>query len=115
MSETPPPAESPKPEPKPFTPIFHTTDFRGLLEEHLGKIFSIANPESLEETGLGRKITAGWYKARLIGLGADYLIVLTEFTRGTGKAAEKEPVKQFIPLGRIKRMSLMQNERMLHL
>lgn len=100
---------------KPFKPTITSGTFRDLLEEQLGKIFMIANPESHEETGFGHKIEAGWYKAKLLGLGADYLIVLTEFTHGSGKKAAKEPVKQYIPLHRIKRVSLMRTERLLHL
>lgn len=113
MSETTP--ESTTSEARPFNPTIHSGDFRTLLEEHLGKIFLIANPESFEETGLGHKIQAGWYKAKLIGLGADYIIVITEFSHGTGKHAEKEPVKQFIPIAQIKRISLMRSERLLHI
>ena len=108
-------AATPKPAAKPFEPTFASGDFRDMLKEHLGKIFMIANPESFEETGLGHKITAGWYKAKLLGLGDDYLIVLTEFTHGGGKNAVKEPVKQFIPISRIKRLSLMRTERLIHI
>ncbi len=111
---TEPTSENPTSEAKKFTPTIKEGDFRALLEEHLGKLFLIANPESFEETGLGHKIQAGWYRAKLVGLGADYLIVITEFSHGTGKKAEKEPVKQFIPIAHIKRISLMRSERLIH-
>ena len=103
-------------EDKKFTPTIHSGSFRDLLQEHLGKLFLIANPESFEETGLGgNTIQAGWYRAKLVGLGDDYLIVISEFSHGTGKHAQKEPVKQFIPIGHIKRISLMRSERLIHI
>lgn len=112
-----PDAESTKPKKpaKKFEPTITSGSFHELLKEQLGKVFLIANPESFEETGLGHKIQAGWYKAKLVGLGADYLIVITEFSHGGGKNAEKEPVKQFIPVSRIKRISLMRTERLIHI
>ena len=45
----------------------------------------------------------------------DYLIVITEFSHGAGKKAQKEPVKQYIPINRIKRISLMRTERLIHI
>lgn len=107
---TPPPANH-----KVFEPTIVNGTFRDLLEQHLGEVFLIANPESFEETGIGHKITAGWYKAKLMGLGADYLIVLTEFAHGTGRTAKRELIKQYIPLARIKRVSLMHTERLIHI
>ena len=100
---------------KAFEPVFEDRPFVDVLKDHLGKVFLIANPESFEESGLGHQIHAGWYKARLVGLGQNYLIVITEFTHGGGKHATKEPVKQYIPLDRIKRLSLMRTQRLLHL
>jgi len=100
---------------KPFEPIFEDRSFVELLKSYVGKTFLIANPESFEESGFGHQITAGWYKARLLGLGQDYLIVLTEFTHGAGKKATKEPLKQFIPIERIKRISIMRSERLIHI
>ena len=98
-----------------FEPIFEDRPFLEVLKSHLGKVFLIANPESFEESGLGHQIHAGWYKAKLVGVGQNYLIVVTEFTHGTGKHASKEPCKQYIPLDKIKRLSLMRTERLLHL
>lgn len=100
---------------KPFEPVVEDRPFLEVLRTHLGKVFLIANPESFEESGLGHQIHAGWYKAKLVGVGRDYLIVVTEFTHGTGKHASKEPCQQYIPLDKIKRLSLMRTERLLHL
>lgn len=116
MSEnTPAPEQQPTSAKKPFEPILEDLSFLEMLKGHLGKIFLIANPESFEEGGLGPQIQAGWYKAKLIGLGKDYLIVMTEFQHGAGKKATKEPVKQYIPVDRIKRVSLMRSERLIHI
>ena len=100
---------------KPFEPTVEDRPFAEVLKSSLGKIFTVANPESFEESGFGHQIAAGWYKGKLIGVGDDYLIMLTEFTHGAGKHAKKEPVKQYIPLSRIKRISLMKSDRLLHL
>ncbi|MBK8980304.1 MAG: hypothetical protein IPM29_30755 [Planctomycetes bacterium] len=100
---------------KPFEPILEDQSFHEMLKSHLGKIFLVATPESFEETGLSPQITAGWYKAKLVGLGRDYLIVATEFHHGLGKHATKEPCNQYIPISHIKRISLMRRERLLHL
>ena len=98
-----------------FEPIIEERDFRKLLETCLGSTFLIANPESFEDSGFGHEITASWYKARLIGLGHDYLILVSQFQHGAGKKATKEPMKQFIPFSWIKRISLMKSERIIHI
>ena len=99
---------------KAFEPVHEDRSFSDVLKAHLGEVFLIANSESFEESGFGHQIAAGWYRARLAGLGHDFLIVHTEFAHGAGKHAVKEPVKQYIPLARVKRISLMRSERILH-
>ena len=42
------------------------------------------------------------------------MIVVTEY-KHSGKKATKEPVKQYIPLHRIKRLSVMASEILLHI
>ena len=69
MTETQPEREAQPQEIKKFEPKNESGSFRDLLEQHLGEVFLIANPESFEETGLGHKIQAGWYKAKPIGQG----------------------------------------------
>ncbi len=100
---------------KPFEPIFEDRPFVEMLKSHLGKLFLMVNSESFEETGIGHQIQGSWYRARLVGIGRDYVIVVSEFTHGAGKHASKEPVKQYIPIDRIKRVSLMRSERLLHI
>jgi hypothetical protein len=58
-------------------------------------------------------VRSGYYRAKLIGLGNDYITLLTEYQH-RGKQARKEPAKQFIPLHRIKRVSMMKSELIVH-
>ncbi len=88
--------------------------FFNQIESMLGKVLTIVNPESHEDATVGHQIRPGWYRARLIGMGNDYIVLMTEFTR-KGKQPVREPVRQYIPTHRIKRISLMKGERLLHL
>ena len=118
MSETTPlPSGEPKPEAqkKPFSPTIVDTGFLDVLKEYLGKLFTIANAESFEKTGLGYQIGPSSYPAKLIGVGRDYVIVMIEWKLGAGKKATSEPLKQYIPLSRIKRIGIMKSGRQLHI
>ena len=88
--------------------------FHDLLKTFVGQVITIVNPESYEDAPIGHQIRAGFYRAKLIGLGTDYLIFATQFVH-VGKSAEKEPVRQYIPLSKIKRFSALKGERLLHL
>ena len=89
--------------------------FRDILESHLGKEFTIINPESYEETGIGHRLQADWYPAKLVAIGTDFVVLVLRFQHGGGKSATTEPVEQYIPIQKIKRLSLMKSERFLHL
>ena len=118
MSETTPlPSGAPKPEvqKKPFTPTIEDKDFVDVLKDHLGKVFTIANSESFEKTSLGHEITASSYPAKLLGVGRDYVILIIEWKHGTGKKSTSEPLKQYIPISRIKRVGIMKSGRQLHI
>ncbi len=118
MSETTPlPSGEPTPEApkKPFTPTIEDKHFVDVLKDHLGKVFTIANSESFEKTGLGHEISASSYPARLVGVGRDYVIMMIEWKHGTGKKSTSEPLKQYIPISRIKRVGLMKSGRQLHI
>ena len=95
-------------------PIVEEKAFMDVLKGFLGKVFTVANPESYEASVVGHQLTESFYKAKLIGLGTDYLIVATEY-KHAGRDAVKEPCKQYIPLARIKRVTLMKSERVMHL
>lgn len=84
------------------------------LEAWIGKTVTIVNPESFEDAPVGRQLKAGFYRAKLTGLGDDYLVLATQYVR-TGPHPGKEPVRQFIPLAMVKRISALQSERVIHL
>ena len=79
-----------------------------------GKVVTVVNPESYESAPLGFQLKTGFYRAKVMGVGKDYVILKTELEK-KGKDAGKEPVRQFIPIGRIKRISLLEKERLIHL
>ena len=95
-------------------PIYEDQSFHDFLKTFLGQLITIVNPESYEDAPVGHQIRAGFYKAKLIGLGNDYLILATQFVH-SGKSHEKEPVRQYIPIANIKRVSLLKGERLLHI
>jgi hypothetical protein len=88
--------------------------FRELLKAMLGGVVTMVNPESYEEMPVGHQIKPGFYRAKLLALADDYLVVISEFQHA-GKGAKKEPVKQYIPLSGIKRVSMMKQERLIHI
>ena len=95
-------------------PVVEDRSFSDLLESLLGKVVTIVNPESYEDAPVGHQIRAGFYRAKPIGMGKDYLILRTEYVH-KGRDAGKEPVQQYIPLDKIKRISVMKSERLIHL
>lgn len=107
------PADTKKEE-KTAAPIVEDRSYVDLLKTLMGKTVTMVNPESYEHAPLGHQIRAGFYRAKLTGMGSDYIICVTQYVK-TGKDARKEPVKQFIPMGRISRISVMKSEILLHL
>lgn len=95
-------------------PIIEDKSFRDLLQTLVGKVVTVVNPESYEDAPVGHQIRAGFYRAKPVGMGRDYLIVVTEYLH-KGKEASKEPVRQYIPIDKIKRISVMKSERLIHL
>ena len=59
----------------------------------IGQIVTIVNPESYEDAPVGHQIRAGFYRAKPIGLGDDYLVLATELVH-KGVEVGKEPVRQ---------------------
>ena len=88
--------------------------FYDLLKSLMGQIVTIVNPESYEDAPVGHHIRAGFYRAKPIGLGNDYLILATEFVHA-GRESGKEPVRQYIPLSAIKRISVLKSEKLIHI
>ena len=99
---------------KPFTPVTESRDYIEIVKSLMGQIVTIVNPESYEDAPVGHQIRAGFYRAKLIGLGNDYVILATELVH-TGKESAKEPVRQYIPLAKIKRISILKGEKLLHI
>jgi hypothetical protein len=100
-----------QPQPRPAR---EERSFADLFAPLLGKLVTVVSPESFEDAPLGRQLRSGFYRAKLIGLGKDYITLLTEYQH-RGKQARKEPAKQFIPLGQIKRLSMMKSELIVHI
>lgn len=88
--------------------------FHEMLKVLTGQIVTMANPESYEDAVAGHRLTTGFYKAKILGVGEDYLSVATEYKHAKGEI-KKEPVKQFIPFHSIKRISVMKSQRVIHL
>ena len=101
MSEPAPAAADPK-------------DFRGILKALMGKNLTIVNPESYEAAPVGFRIKEGFYEGKLTGLGPDFIQLATVF-ESAKKGGGSQPVKQFIPLARIKRISLMKEAVVVHI
>ena len=106
-------SEETKPEAKAAPPpVVEDKAFTDILKALVGKAITVVNPESYEAAPVGYKITTGFYRGKLTGIGRDYLIMMTEFER---KKGSPDPVKQYIPIAHIKRISLLKTERVLHL
>lgn len=98
----------------PTAPPARLETFQDVLRGLVGKVVTCVNPESYEDAPVGHQLTTGFYKAKVLAVERDYFTLATEY-KHRGTSAEKEPVKQFIPIGRIKRISLMKSERIIHL
>jgi len=89
-------------------------DFRAILKALLGKKITVVNPESYEAAPVGFRLKEGFYEGKLIGLGADFITMATVF-ESAKKGGGAQPVKQFIPMARIKRVSLMKDAVLMHI
>jgi hypothetical protein len=85
-----------------------------VLQALAGKLITVANPESYEDAPVGHRLTTGFYKAKIIAVKTDHIVLLTEFKHIRGSSAS-EATKQFIPIARIKRISVMKSDRILHI
>jgi hypothetical protein len=88
--------------------------FLDVLRSLKGKIVTVANPESLEDSPMGYQLTTSVYKAKVLGVGNDFVTLACELAR-KGRDAVKEPVKQFVPLERVKRVSVAKSEVIVHI
>ncbi len=99
---------------RPAQPALENRTYGDILKSLAGQTVTIVNPESYEQVPLGFDVRTGFYRAKVNAVGVDFVALTTEFVR-KGKNAGKEPVKQFIPLSRIKRISVMKSERLIHI
>ena len=101
-------------EAKAEAPKVEDRNLHDVLKGLVGHMVTVVNPESFEDAPVGHQIKTGFYKAKCVALGNDYIVLHTEYKK-VGKSAGTEPVKQFLPIGRIKRLSLMKSERLIHI
>ena len=88
--------------------------FQGVLASLQGQVVTFVNPESYEDAPIGHRLTTGFYRGKVGAVTSDYFTVAVEYVHK--RAKEKEPVKQFIPISRVKRISLMKGgDRLIHL
>ena len=90
-----------------------TRSFRDVLAALGGQMGTVVTSESFEDAPVGRQLRSNEFRAKVAEVGADHLVLVTEFQK-RGKEATKEPVKQFLPIEKIKRLSVLKNERILH-
>ena len=80
-----------------------------------GRIVTVVNPESYRTTPTGSyKLDVQFYKAKVKAVCTDFLVLICEFALDA-KGQKKEPVQQYIPFNRIKRVSIMPKEILVHL
>ncbi len=96
-------------------PGVENKSFTDVLTSMLGKMVLFVNAESFEEGGLGYTLEAGWYRGKLVALGRDYLTVVSEFQHGVGKQASKETITQYVPTDKIKRVTVMKSQILVHI
>lgn len=102
------------PETKIDTPMAAPETYRALLASLTGKVVTMVNPESLEEAPTGYQLTKGFYRAKVLDVGRDYVAVIVEFVHRRGDKS-KETVKQYLPIGKIKRLTVSKSEVFLHI
>jgi hypothetical protein len=108
MSETKTAAETPR-------VVEEDRDFRGVLLTLVGKNVTIVNPESFEAAPMvGFHLKEGFYKGKITAVGNDYIVFLTMVTLSK-KEGGQQPVQQFIPAARLKRVSVMKSGIFLHI
>ena len=95
-------------------PSIETRDYCSILQALVGKSVTIVNPESYESAAMGFQLKEGYYRGKVGGIAKDFVLVHTVL-QTSKKEGGKVAVKQFIPFDRIKRVSMMKDEYILHL
>ncbi|MFH0946542.1 MAG: hypothetical protein V2A76_15205 [Planctomycetota bacterium] len=88
--------------------------FADVFRSLLGKVITCVNPESLEDAPMGYQLTTGFYRVKILAVNPDFVTVATELVH-KGRDATKEPVRQYIPLEAVKRISIAKSDILIHL
>ena len=108
MAETQAAAETPQ-------VVREDRSYHDVLETLVGKQVTVVNPESFEAAPMvGFHLKEGFYRGKVIAIGNDYLVFQTLVTL-TKKEGGQQPVQQFIPVARLKRVSVMKSGIFLHI
>ena len=98
-----------------FTPSEEDRDFMGVIKALAGKKVMVVNPESYEAAPMvGFQLKENFYPGKVAGWGSNYVILHTVVTLPK-KEGGQQPVQQFIPIARIKRISALKTGVYLHL
>jgi hypothetical protein len=89
--------------------------FLDFLRRHVGEKLTVVTPEHFEDSGHGHQLRPAFYEATLKAVHDDYVVLFLYHSHGTGTHATKEPAEQCVPISRLKRVTLMRSERILHL
>ncbi|PIE21887.1 MAG: hypothetical protein CSA62_15215 [Planctomycetota bacterium] len=87
--------------------------FTEFLSSLVGRVVTFANPESLEDAAMGYVLKTGFYRTKLLAVHNDYFCVAAELVH-KGKETRKEPVRQFIPMSAIKRVTVGKSDILVH-
>ncbi len=109
MTESPQGIEAAEPKKTP-----QLNQYAEVIRSLVGKVVTMVNPESLEDAPMGYQLTTGFYRAKILSVQDDFATIATELLH-KGKETVREPVKQFIPLTRIKRVTIAKSDVLLHL
>jgi len=96
------------------SPLMSAKSFDAVLRALIGRAITIVTIESYEKAPMGAQLTQGFFRGKVVGVENDFVTIATEFAPKV-KNAQPEPVRQFIPLNRVKRVSIMKSEILLHL
>ena len=99
-------------ESEPTKPVIEDRDYKSILKALIGKKVTVVNPESYEAATVGFQLKEGYYAGKIGGLGQDYMIFHTVYQ---ASKKDRQPVQQYIPVSRVKRISLMRSSTLIHL
>jgi hypothetical protein len=96
------------------SPLMSAKSFSDVLRSLIGRPITIVYTQSYERAAMGAQLTEGFYKGKIVGVEDTFITVATEFAPKV-KNAEPEPVRQFVPITSVTRVTVMKSEILLHL